>query len=193
MIQGKLINLRPLKESDLDEIMKWINNLEVTKYLSSLIFPVSRLEEEKYLEKMMSKNDEQKNMVIENMERQYIGQISLVHIDWKNRNAELGIVIGNKKDWGKGYGTEAIRMVLDYGFYQMNLNSIYLWVFEYNPRGIRCYEKCGFKKDGTLRKSHFYQGKYHNEILMSILRDEFESMKEEQSMSGENNESIRKK
>ena len=193
MIQGRLINLRPLKESDLDEIMKWINNLEVTKYLSSLIFPVSRLEEEKYLEKMMSKNDEQKNMVIENMERQYIGKISLVHIDWKNRNAELGIVIGNKKDWGKGYGTEAIRMVLDYGFYQMNLNSIYLWVFEYNPRGIRCYEKCGFKKDGTLRKSHFYQGKYHNEILMSILRDEFESMKEEQSMPGENNESIRKK
>lgn len=179
MIQGKLINLRPLKESDLDEIMKWINNLEVTKYLSSLIFPVSRLEEEKYLEKMMSKNDEQKNMVIENMERQYIGQISLVHIDWKNRNAELGIVIGNKKDWGKGYGTEAIKMVLDYGFHQMNLNNIYLWVFEYNPRGIRCYEKCGFKKDGTLRKSHFYQGKYHNEILMSILRDEFESMQEE--------------
>jgi len=180
MIKGKSINLRPLKEIDLDEIMKWINDLEVTKYLSSFIFPVSRLEEEKYLEKMMSKNDEQKHMVIENKKGQYIGQISLIHIDWKNRNAELGIVIGNKKDWGKGYGTEAIKMVLNYGFYQMNLNNIYLWVFEYNSRGIRCYEKCGFKKDGALRKSHFYQGKFYHKILMSILKDEFEEMNKDQ-------------
>ena len=180
MIKGKSINLRPLKEIDLDEIMKWINDLEVTKYLSSFIFPVSRLEEEKYLEKMMSKNDEQKHMVIENKKGQYIGQISLIHIDWKNRNAELGIVIGNKKDWGKGYGTEAIKMVLNYGFYQMNLNNIYLWVFEYNSRGIHCYEKCGFKKDGALRNSHFYQGKFHHKILMSILKDEFEEMNKDQ-------------
>jgi len=67
MIKGKLINLRPLKKSDLDEIMKWINDLEVTKYLSSF-FPGFRLEEEKYMEKMMTKNDKQKNLVIETKE-----------------------------------------------------------------------------------------------------------------------------
>lgn len=174
MIKGKLINLRPLKKSDLDEIMKWINDLEVTKYLSSFLFPVSRPEEEKYMEKMMTKNDKQKNLVIETKEGDYVGQITLDNIDWKNRNAELGIVIGNKKNWGKSYGTEAIKMFLRHGFHQMNLYSIYLWVFEYNQRGIRCYEKCGFKKDGALRKSHFYQGKFHNVLLMSILGDEFE-------------------
>ena len=175
MIKGRLVNLRPLKKNDLDEIMKWVNDLEVTKYLSSLIFPVSRLEEEKYLEKMMTKNKEQKNLVIEDKEGHYIGQVTLDHINWKDRNAELGIVIGNRNNWGKGYGTEAIKLVLNYGFHQMNLYNIYLWVFEYNHRGIRCYEKCGFKKDGELRKSHFYQGKFHNKILMSILREEFES------------------
>jgi len=180
MIRGKLINLRPLKKSDLDEIMKWINDLGVTKYLSSFLFPVSRPEEEKYMEKMMTKNDKQKNLVIESKEGDYIGQITLDNIDWKNRNAELGIVIGDKKNWGKGYGTEAIKIILNHGFHQMNLYNIYLWVFEYNQRGIRCYEKCGFKKDGALRKSHFYQGKFHNVVLMSILRDEFEAMDKEQ-------------
>jgi len=179
MIQGKLINLRPLKKEDLDEIMRWINNLEVTKYLNSFLFPVSRMEEEKYLEKMMSKNNEQKNMVIENKKSHYIGQITLDHIDWKNRNAELGVVIGNKKNWGKGFGTEAIELLLEYGFHHMNLYNIYLWVFEYNKRGIRCYEKCGFKKDGALRKCHFFQGKFHNAFLMSILRDEFYSVHHE--------------
>jgi len=176
MIKGTYINLRPLKKSDLGEIMKWINDLEVTKYLSSFIYPVSRLEEEKYLEKMMLKNDIQKNWVIETKDGQYIGQITLEHINWKNRNAELGIVIGDKKKWGKGYGTEAIQMILGYGFHQMNLYNIYLWVFEYNHRGIRCYEKCGFKKDGALRQSHFYQGKYHNVLLMSILKNEFKTI-----------------
>ena len=173
MLRGELLNLRPLKKDDLEEIMKWINDIEVTKHLSSINFPVSRLQEEKYLEKMMNKNDKQKHLVIETKEGNYIGQITLDNINWKNRNAELGIVIGKKEYWDKGYGTEAIKMLLNYGFNQMNLYNIYLWVFNYNKRGIRCYEKCGFKRDGVLRKSHFYQGKFHNVILMSILKDEF--------------------
>jgi len=173
MIKGKLINLRTLEKNDLEQIMKWINDIEVTKYLSSFLFPVSRPEEEKYLEKMMSKNDKQKNLVIETKEGNYIGQITLDNIDWKNRNAELVIVIGNKEYWGKGYGTDAIKTLLDHAFNQMNLYNIYLWVFDYNQRGVRCYEKCGFKRDGSLRKIHFYQGRFHNSILMSILKDEF--------------------
>jgi len=180
LIKGKLINLRPLRKNDLDEIMKWINNSEVTKYLSSFGFSISRLEEEKYMEKMMSENDKQKNLVIETKDGKYLGQIALGHIDWKNRNAELGIVIGSKKYWGKGYGTEAIKLLLDHGFHLMNLYSIYLWVFEYNQRGIHCYEKCGFKRDGALRKNHFHQGVFYNKLLMSIIRDEFETINKKQ-------------
>ncbi|GAF71064.1 unnamed protein product, partial [marine sediment metagenome] len=120
MLKGKLVNLRAVEKKDLEEIMKWINDIEVSKYLSSFLFPVSRMEEEKYLEKMMSKNDKQKNLVIETKEGNYIGQITLDNIDWKNRNAELGIVIGNKEYWGKGYGTDAIKILLDHAFNQMN-------------------------------------------------------------------------
>lgn len=174
MLKGKLVNLRAIERKDLDEIMKWVNDREVTKYLAAFLYPVSQEEEEKFLERAMSRNDTEKNLVMETKERVYIGQISLHKIDWKNSNAELGIVIGNKEYWGKGYGTEAIKILLHHAFNQMNLYKIYLQVFEFNQRGIRCYEKCGFKKEGKLRKNHFYKAKYYDVILMGILKDEFE-------------------
>ncbi|GAG61538.1 unnamed protein product, partial [marine sediment metagenome] len=99
--------------------MKWVNDREVTKYLSSFLYPVSRAEEEKFLERAMSHNDTEKNLVMETKKGDYIGQISLHKIDWKNRNTELGIVIGNKKYWGKGYGTDAIKTLLNHTFNQM--------------------------------------------------------------------------
>jgi RimJ/RimL family protein N-acetyltransferase len=174
MLKGKLVNLRAIERKDLDEIMKWVNDQEVTKYLAAFLYPVSREEEEKFLERAMSSNDAEKNLVIETKEGVYIGQISLHKIDWKNSNAELGIIIGNKEYWSKGYGTEAIKILLHHAFNQMNLYKIYLQVFEFNQRGIRCYEKCGFKKEGKLRKNYFYQAKYYDVILMGILKDEFE-------------------
>lgn len=174
MLKGKLVNLRAIERKDLDEIMKWVNDREVTKYLAAFLYPVSQEEEEKFLERAMSRNDTEKNLVMETKERVYIGQISLHKIDWKNSNAELGIVIGNKEYWGKGYGTEAIKILLHHAFNQMNLYKIYLQVFEFNQRGIRCYEKCGFKKEGKLRKNYFYKAKYYDVILMGILKDEFE-------------------
>ena len=174
MLKGKLVNLRAIERKDLDEIMKWVNDREVTKYLAAFLYPVSRAEEEKFLERAMSRNDTEKNLVIETKEGVYIGQISLHKIDWKNNNAELGIIIGNKEYWSKGYGTEAIKILLHHAFNQMNLYKIYLRVFEFNQRGIRCYEKCGFKKEGKLRKNYFYKAKYYDVILMGILKDEFE-------------------
>ena len=174
MLKGKLVNLRAIERKDLDEIMKWVNDQEVTKYLTAFLYPISRVEEEKFLERAMSRNDTEKNLVIETKEGVYIGQISLHKIDWKNNNAELGIIIGNKGYWGKGYGTEAIKILLHHAFNQMNFYRIYLRVFEYNQRGINCYKKCGFKEEGRLRKGHFYDGKYHDVILMGILKDEFE-------------------
>ncbi len=176
MLKGKLVNLRAVEKKDLEEIMKWVNDREVTKYLSAFLYPVSRAEEEKFLERAMSHNDTEKNLVMETKEGDYIGQISLHKIDWKNRNAELGIVIGNKEYWGKGYGTDAIKILLNHAFNQMNLYKVYLRVFDYNQRAIRCYEKCGFKEEGRVSKGQFYDGKYYDIILMGILKDEFEKM-----------------
>ncbi len=175
MLKGKLVNLRATESKDVDEIMKWIKDREVTKYLSAFLYsPVSQVEEEKFLERVTGCTNTEKNLVIETGEGTYIGQISLNRIDWKNSNAELGIVIGHKEYWSKGYGTDAIKILLNYAFKQLNLYKIYLRVFEFNQRGIICYEKCGFKEEGRLRQNYFYNGKYYDVILMGVLKSEFE-------------------
>jgi len=106
-----------------------------------------------------------------------IGGISLDNVNYTNRTATLGITIGEKQEWGKGYGTEAVALMLDYGFFILNLNNIMLTVFDYNLRAKRCYEKVGFKIMGKRRKARFFAGKYHDEIYMDILAEEFKNSK----------------
>lgn len=175
MLEGKLVNLRVVEKGDLEEIMKWVNKKEITKYLSYFLYPISQEEEEKFIEKALRHNDSEKNLVIETKDKEYLGQINLHNIDWKNMNAELGIVIGKEEYWNKGYGADAIKTLLDYAFHQLNLYKVYLRVFEYNERGIRCYQKCGFKEERRLRKSHFFERKFYDVIIMGLLKEEFES------------------
>ena len=98
------------------------------------------------------------------------------NIDWKNRKAVQGIFIGEKEYWGRGYGSDAIRALLGFAFREMNLHRVYLSVYDYNERAIRCYEKCGFRHEGRLRKARFSDGRYHDELMMGILREEFEEL-----------------
>jgi len=102
-----------------------------------------------------------------------IGQISLHNIDHLHRNAFLGIMIGEVEHHGKGYGTEAVRLVLDYGFNTLNLNNITLSVHEDNHAGIACYKKLGFKEYGRRRECFFKNGKNIDVIYMDILAREF--------------------
>ena len=85
----------------------------------------------------------------------------------------LGIVIGEKDCWGKGYGTDAMLTLCGFGFTQMNLHRIGLRVFPENQRAVTCYEKCGFEHEGRLREAIFKHGEYRDMLLMSILADEF--------------------
>jgi RimJ/RimL family protein N-acetyltransferase len=97
-------------------------------------------------------------------------------IDWRNRSAIVGIVIGDKSQWGKGYGTDAMRVLMRLAFDKMNLHRLALHVFDYNTRAIASYEKCGFKREGVLRGDHFARGKYHDTILMAILESEYRAL-----------------
>lgn len=105
-----------------------------------------------------------------------IGSIRLHQISMCDHSARLAIGIWNIDYLSKGLGTEAIRLVLGYAFDTMRLHRVELTVLDYNLRGIRCYEKCGFRREGVLRESAFIEGEYHSDIIMSILEPEYRSM-----------------
>lgn len=124
---------------------------------------------------------DRKVFAIETKEGEYLGGLGFMKIDWKNRNLEFGIVIGKKEHWDKGYGTDATVVALDWAFNRLNMHKVYLRVFDYNKAAIRCYEKCGFKKDGVLREGFYFENRYHDVILMGILKHEFLEMQKKSS------------
>ena len=178
-MEGQLVRLRAYEKSDLDAVMKWVNDEEVTDLLGGemLTYPVSSLAEEKYIEAAAIPSDKQKTFVIESLEEpRYIGAISFNVIDWQSRHASIGIVIGDKSLWGKGYGTDAMRIMMRLAFDKMNLHRLYLDVHDYNSRAIASYEKCGFKREAVLREHHFRRGKYCDTIVMGILESDYRAL-----------------
>lgn len=173
---GKNIFLGPVSKKEIPRLVRWMNDLEVVKFTCQ----VSKMHTEetaaKFLEEGIGKHDFY-YFGIYTSKGELIGGTDLREIDSIQRTAILGIVIGEKEHWSKGYGTEAVILLLDYGFNMLNLNNIMLEVFEFNPRAARCYEKAGFKIIGKRRQSRYFDGKYYDEIYMDILADEFRRLK----------------
>lgn len=103
-----------------------------------------------------------------------IGEMAILDINHLNRNATVRISIFDKKYWGNGYGTEAMSLLLEYGFTMLNLHRIGLDVFSFNERAIKSYKKLGFQQEGRIRDELFYDGEYHHSILMGMLDTEFQ-------------------
>jgi len=108
-----------------------------------------------------------------------IGGIGLDGVNWANRDTFVGIGLGEKEDWGKGYGTDAMRVILRYAFTELNLRRVSLDVFEYNPRGVRSYEKVGFVVEGRVRGLIQREGRRWDVIFMGILREEWMKQQEQ--------------
>jgi RimJ/RimL family protein N-acetyltransferase len=174
MSLGENVRLRPIERQDLPRYVEWFGDPEVRRHLT-IYLPFSLGQEERWYERMLDQVEggNQVLLAIETSEDVHIGNIGLHAINWKDRNAELGIVIGEKAYWGRGYGTRAICTLLRVAFEEMNLHRVYLRVDDDNTRGIRCYQKCGFQKEGVMRDAIFREGQYHDHLLMSVLESEF--------------------
>lgn len=165
------VYLRAFEIEDYKKSIKWRNDQNIWKSTGGNYFFVSSEREKKWIENAIFNDENNIRLAIclkENDE--YIGNINLINIDWINRQAEISIFIGEKKEWGKGYATEATKLMIDFGFSQRNLNRIYLTVLENNKVAIHLYEKIGFKKEGILRETLFKDNKYYNLMIMSILK-----------------------
>lgn len=175
MIVGKKVRLRPIERDDLPRFVEWFGDPEVRRHLL-MYLPFSLAQEERWFENLLERLERQTDVLlaIETADGVHIGNVGLHSIDWKNRNAEFGIAIGEKAYWGQGYGTDATRTLLTLAFGEMNLHRVFLRVDTDNLRGIRCYEKVGFQREGILRQVGFKGGAYHDQYMMSILESEFE-------------------
>jgi diamine N-acetyltransferase len=176
MIVGKKVRLRPIEREDLPRFVEWFSDPEVRRHLL-VYLPFSLAQEERWFEGLQERLERQEEVLlaIETADGVHIGNVGLHAIDWKNRNAELGIAIGEKAYWGQGYGADAIRTLLGLAFREMNLHRVFLRVDADNVRGIHCYEKDGFRREGTLREVVFREGTYHDQYIMGILKQEFEA------------------
>jgi len=177
MLEGILVRLRRYEKEDLDRVLRWINDREVTRFLAAR-YPLSRAQEEGWIDRV-SKQPPAEGMVlaIETIEgSRHIGSIGLHQVHWEDRHATLGIVIGEKDCWGQGYGTDAIVTLLRFAFDEMNLHRVTLDVLTDNDRAIASYRKCGFVPEGTLRQAYYQEGRYRDLLTMGVLADEFRAL-----------------
>ena len=176
MYYGEKVCLRALEMDDLDNIMKHWNTYEMRRFLTSVL-PMSESTERKWLERATTLHpwkDGEIVLAIEDKKTgEFLGTTSLMRISKQNNSAEFGIAIHNPDNLGKGYGTDAIRVVLWVAFHVLGLNSVQLVTLIHNERAQRAYEKAGFKKTGVFRQAAFMEGKFHDFVIMDILREEF--------------------
>ena len=176
MIVGKRVRLRGIEKSDLPRFVEWLNDPEVSRGLS-LIVPLSTGQEETWFDNLKNTPKEEHPLGIEVQTPNgwmLIGNLSLMDVDWRNRLAEVGIFIGEKRYWNQGYGRDAMVLMLRHAFFNLGLNRIFLRVFETNPRAVHSYEKAGFVHEGRMRQAHYQDGKFVDVLLMSVLHSEWQ-------------------
>ena len=167
---GERIYLRPLEKSDAPVLQPYINDPEVTRTLT-IHRPVNLELELEFIERAAKGEKDIILGIAIKVDDKLIGATGLHGLDFKDRKAELGISIGAKEEWNKGYGTEALRLMVRYGFLTLNLNRVFLRVFEHNARAMHVYQSIGFRKEGLLRQDFYREGRYWDTVLMAILRE----------------------
>jgi RimJ/RimL family protein N-acetyltransferase len=174
---GTDIYLRAMERGDAPAFASYLNDPEVRRFLLLRPRPITLAEEEAYIAHITQSEHDVSLAIVLRQDNRLIGATSLHQIDFGNRHCSFGIMIGDPSEWGKGHGTEATRLIVGHAFETLNLNRVWLHVYEYNPRGIRAYEKVGFRREGVLRQDSYRDGRYWDTIVMGILRDEWEALR----------------
>ncbi len=175
MIEGNIVILTAYDKEYLNLALKYVNNIETAGFLNpSIPYPLRKEDEEKFYNDINPfANGKYNFAILKKDNKEYIGGCGINHVDWKNSYCTVGIFLG-KPFWGKGYGTDAMKTLLDFIFKELNLNKVKLNVFSFNKRAVKSYEKCGFSVEGILRDEVFRHGKYNDVLAMGILRKEWE-------------------
>lgn len=165
IIPGEKVLLRPIQPADYPHLVAWSNDSEMREYVEG-DYPGTLEECEHWYQDGKLNRHSQRFGIARVDDQRLIGDIELVHIAWRSGDAELRIRIGDKSLWDQGLGTDSVLALSAHAFERMNLSRIYLRVFSFNKRAIRCYEKCGFRKEGRLRR----EGPDGSPVLVLLMR-----------------------
>ena len=170
-ITGERLYLSPMNPDDAEQYTQWLNDPDVADHLGQYRQMISLGNEKKAMEQLSGEGHNYAIVLKDN--DMLIGNISLMDIEHIHRRAALGLFIGDAEQRGKGYGTEAIRLILGYGFNILNLHNIMLLVHADNPQGLACYKKVGFREVGRRREARIKGGCFIDLVYMDILASEF--------------------
>ena len=168
-IEGERVYLSPINIDDAETYVKWLNDVKINQYLTCSNSYFSLVGEKEFLEKESSK--EFMFAIVKQDNDELIGNVGLDGVDYKCGTASLGIFIGEQENLSKGYGSEAIKLLIDFAFNELRLHNIMLTVYDMNERAQKAYKKCGFKEFGRRHEARFHDGKYHDIIYMEVIND----------------------
>ncbi|HEY3062088.1 MAG TPA: GNAT family protein [Chloroflexota bacterium] len=173
-VVGERVALGPIRRDQLPLYYRWNNDLDVLRTTSSV--RATTLEAfERLFDASIGADDQLHFTIYERESVRPVGGVNLQHINHRDRNAQFAIAIGEKDCWGKGYGTEATRLMLDYAFNALGLHTVLLWVLAYNTAGMRAYQRAGFVEAGRWHEAHRLGQVVHDVVFMECRATAFES------------------
>lgn len=167
------VYLRAFEPEDYKTSIKWRNDDEIWNHLGGVKYFVSEAYEKKWVEDAIFDPKVIRLAVCLKENNRYIGNVYILDINERDRKGNSHILIGEREFWGKGYATEAYELLLDYAFNERAFHRIGAHVLEENAASIALHKKCGFSQDGVFRKATFKNGKWQNQIIFSILEEEY--------------------
>ena len=172
-LQGAAVRLRAVEEGDLPLLVRWMNDPDVRFWLHHSDRPDATVESVRGRFGLTEERFSNLVWMIETLEGRPVGHLGLLQVDPHHKRAELAISIGEKEWWSQGIGTDAIRTVLRHAFEDLGLRRVDLHTDADNARGIRCYEKCGFVREGVMRERRLRYRQPLDMVLMAVLREEW--------------------
>jgi RimJ/RimL family protein N-acetyltransferase len=173
-LNSERLYLRGLEDEDIPRMLPWLNDEEIRSFIS-MTFPLDTVQEKRFIEQRRAANyptDLTLAIVLKDGNR-HIGNCGIHRIQWTHRHGTLGIVLGEKDCWEKGYGTETEELLLKYAFDSLNFHRMNVAVFSGNQRSLNCQKKVGFQVEGTIRQAFFKNGRWEDEILLGMTAEEW--------------------
>lgn len=177
MLKGKLVGLAAVERDDLKQLRDWRNNTEFRKHFREYR-ELNMANQEQWFEQKVMKDPTTMMFSIRRLsDNELLGCCGFVYISWVHRHADLSLYVGWNNEYidDTGYAEDACRELLRYGFHELTLNKVWTEIYDFDEKKWRLYKKIGFQKDGVLRQNYFYDGKWWDSRIISLLAEEFKS------------------